>query len=362
MPVFVPAAARVRQELAVAIVEGEGAIRKLIGKKILPDFPINRRTAHLIKATLADTLGLRILTDKYIRSPGTKFERAVAKFGDDTMTVTLRGMEIVVPNEAELDYAGYLNIESFFCNRFGQNSALTQENLIQAAIFSTANFGSATNSIVAYTAANATYAAFVAGTGMNPIADIIAATRRVKAKGEQPDTVAMSGPVYERVRQSFAFLQYVKGIWSAQREATVTDLLGALAEFGITQILIGDGYYNTAADGATPSLTQIWSNTYIWVGKSGEAFGAPKNTNEGAAPDSLAIPTLQGVGANIYWEGYTPGGKISVDETQMTFEGGNYVESYPDLSVDSMIIRVKLSAQPYIGNPRAGDLVATQYS
>lgn len=349
MPVFVPAAARVRQELAVAIVEGEGAVKKLIGKKILPDFPINRRTAHLIKATLADTLGLRILTDKYIRSPGTKFERAVAKFGDDTMTVTLRGMEIVVPNEAELDYAGYLDIESFFCARFGQNSALTQEYLIQAAIFSTANFGSATNSAVAYTLANLATISF--------ISDIIAAIRRVKAKGEQPDTVAMSGPVYERIRQAATVQGYVAGTLRPGMEADLNTILMALREYGITQILVGDGYYNTAADGATPSLTQIWSNTYIWIGKGGEAFGSPKDVNEG-----LAIPSLQGVGANIYWEGYTPGGKISVDENQMTFEGGNYVESYPDLSVDSMIIRVKLSAQPYIGNARAGDLLATQYS
>jgi len=353
MPVFVPSAARVRQELAVAIVEGEGAVKKLIGKKILPDFPINKRTAHLIKATLADTLGLRILTDKYVRAPGTKFERAVAKFGDDTMTVTLRGLEIVVPNETELDLAGFLDVESFFCARFGQTSALTQENLIAAAIFSTATFGSATNSTVAYTVANLATISF--------ISDIIAATRRVKAKGEQPDTVVMSGPVYERIRQAATVQGYVAGTLKPGMEADSTTILGALREYGITQLLIGDGYYNTAADGATPVLTQIWSNTYIWVGKAGESFGAPKNVDE-VALDGVGVPTLQGVGANIYWEGYTPGGKIATDESQMTFEGGNYVESYPDLTIDSMIVRVKTSAQPYIGNSRAGDLIATQYS
>ncbi len=353
MPVFVPSAARVRQELAVAIVEGEGAVRGLIGKKVLPDFPVNRRTAHLIKATLADTLGLRILTDKYIRAPGTKFERAVAKFGDDTLTVTLRGLEIVVPNETELDLAGFLDVESFFCARFGQTSALTQENLIAASIFSTANFGSATNSAVAYTVANSATNSF--------IADVIAAVRRVRAKGEQPDTVVMSGPVYERIRQAATVQGYVAGTLKPGMEADMTTILGALREYGITQVLKGDGYYNAAADGATPSLSQIWNNTYIWVGKAGESFGAQKVADE-VALDGVGVPTLQGVGANIYWEGYTPGGKLSVDENQMTFEGGNYVESYPDLSVDSMIVRVKTSAQPYIGNSRAGDLIATQYT
>lgn len=353
MPVFVPAAARVREELAVAIVEGEGAVTGLIGKSILPDFPVNRRTAHLIKATLADTLGLRILTDKYIRAPGTKFERAVAKFGDDTMTVTLRGLEIVVPNETELDLAGFLDVESFFCARFGQTSALTQENLIQAAIFNTSTFGSATNSATAYTVANLAT--------MTPIADLIASTRRVKAKGERPNTIVMSGPVYERIRQSLTLQGYVAGTLKPGSEADVNTILMAMREYGIEQILVGDGYYNTAADGAAPVLTQIWSNTYIWVGKAGKTFGMPPK-GDAMQLEGVGVPTLQGVGANIYWEGYTPGGKISTDENQMTFEGGNYVESYPDLTIDSMVVRVKTSAQPYIGNARAGDLIATQYS
>lgn len=353
MPVFVPAAARVRQELAVAIVEGQGAVKKLIGKKILPDFPVNRRTAHLIKATLADTLGLRILTDKYVRAPGTKFERVVAKFGDDTMTVTLRGVEIVIPNETQLDLAGFLDTESFFCSRFGQTSALTQENLIAAAIFNATTFGAGTNSTTAYTVANLAT--------MVPIADIIASTRRVKVKGEQPNTVVMSGPVYERIRQALTLQAYVAGTLKAGTEADINTILMALREFGITQVLIGDGYYNTAADGATPSLSQIWSNTYIWVGCAGEAFAVGDKGDE-VALEGTGVPTLQGVGANIFWEGYTPGGVISTDKESMTFAGGNYVETYPDLTIDSMIARVKVSAQPYIGNARGGDLIATQFA
>lgn len=353
MAVLVPAAARIRQELAEAIVEGEGSVMGLIGKKILPDFPVTRRTAHLIKASLADTLGLRILTDKFIRSPGTKFERAVAKFGDDTLTVTLRGMEIVVPNETEMDLAGFLDVESFFCARFGQTSALTQEFLIQSAIFNTTNFGAATNSLVAYTFANLAT--------MNPVQDIIASIRRIRAKGEQPNTVAMSGPVWDRVRTCGTTLQFVRGTFNAIAEVTVDAFTSALASWGIKQVLIGEGYYNTAADGATPVLTPLWSNTYLWVGKAGQAFGMPPK-GEDMPLEGLGVPTLQGVGANIYWEGYTPGGKIATDENQITFEGGNYVESYPQLDIDSMIVRVKLSAQPYIGNARAGDLIATQYA
>lgn len=354
MPVFSTSSALPRQELALAIIEGEGAVENLIGEKILPPFPINKRTAHLIKATIANSQALRVIDDaKFIHAPGTKFERMVATFGDDTLTVDLRGQEIVVPNEVSLDYAQFLDVEAFYAGRFGQTSALTKEKLIAAQIFSTGNFGAATNSGVAYTAANRDVQG---ASGMNPIQDIIAATRRIKAKGERPDTVAMSGPVYERVLTCQNTLQFCRGLYGAILEVTPDMLLAALKPYGITQILVGDSYYNNAADQATTSLSQIWSNTYIWVGKAGKASaGAESSTG-------INVPQLAGVGANIYWEDYEQGGVVKSSDLSLKFAGGNYVESYPDLTIDSMIVRVKMSNRPYLGNTRGGDLIATQYS
>lgn len=347
MPVFTVSSARPRQELAMAIVEGQNSVDNLIGDKILPQFPITRRTAHIIKATLADTLGLRIIADaKFIHAPGTKFERAVAKFGDDTLSVTLRGEEIVVPNEVKLDYAEYLDVEAFWVARWGQTAALTNEYLDAAAIFNTTTFGSATNSAVAYTTANLATISF--------FADVIASIRRVKAKGEVPDTVVMSGPVFERIRQAATVQAYAAGTLRPGMEANLNTIQMALAEYGIKQVLVGDSYYNTAADGATPSLSQIWSNTYIWVGRAGNGGGS-------ADTSGVSVPSLGGVGANVYWDGYV-GGIPSTDVNATPFAGGNYVESYPDLSIDSMIVRVKMSNLPYVGNARAGDLIATQYS
>jgi hypothetical protein len=350
MPVFTASSARPRQELAMAIVEGENAVSDLIGEQILPAFPINRRTAHIIKATLADSQALRVIDDdKFIHAPGTRFERVVAKFGDATMDVTLRGQEIVVPNEVQLDYTGYLEIESFFAGRFGQTSALTKEKLIAASVFNTANtaLGSATNSTVAYTVANLATISF--------IADVIASIRRLKALGERPDFVAMSGPVFERIRQAATVQSYASGTLKSGSEATLNTIKAALAEYGIKDVFVGDSYYNNAIDGATPSLTQVWSNTFIAVGKRGIA-------STGSQTDGIGVPTLGGLGASVFWEGYGPGGVPTSDSTDLnTFSGGNYVESYPDLTIDSMIVRVKMSTKPFIGNTRCLDLIATQY-
>lgn len=348
MPVFTSSATRPRQELALAIVEGERQADGFIGEKILPGYGVDKRNAHVIKATLADTNGMRSIgADKYIHAPGTKFERMTAKLGDDSFSVTLRGLEVVIPIEAELDYADYLSLEQLFMNRFGQDTfPTTKEALISAAIFNTTNFGSATNSAVAYTAANLAT--------MTPIADIVASIRRVRAKGEIPDTVVMSGPVFERIRNSTDLRNYITGTQGAGAQVTVNSLQQALADYGIRQVLVGDAYQNTAEDGATPALTQLWSNTYIWVGKSGRV-GAPAND------EAFGVPTISGGGALIYWNSYQMGGKPGI-ENSMTFEGGGYVESYPQPDIDSEVVRVKMSHQPYIASGRIGDLVATQYA
>jgi hypothetical protein len=349
MPVFSVTSARPRQELSLAIVEGEGQVPGLIWDQMLPEFPINRRTAHIIKATIQDSAGLRqIAGAKYLRAPGTKFERLVAKFGDDLLTVALRGVEIVVPNEVELDYDGFLDVENFFAARFGREmAALTKEFLAQGALFNTATFGAATNSTVAYTAANL-------GT-IDVIGDLIASTRRLKAKGEPPPyTAVMSGTVFERVRQATKTISFVAGQLVPGYQASLDKVTTALAEFGITSIATGDSYINTAADGATPALSAIWPNTFIFVGRPGMAIKTGK--------EGVSVPQLGGIGATVYWEGFSPGGVPSTDKDSTSFEGGNYVESYPDISIDSMVLRLKMSSFPYIGNPRAGDLIATQYA
>lgn len=352
MPANSTASALPVEQLALAVVEGEMQVGGLIGEKILGPLPITWRNAALVKATLADSLGLRQISDaKYLHAPGALFSRLTATLSSTTLTVTPRGVELQVPNEVILDYRNRFDALAFYSARFGNEiSGLTKEVLIAAQIFSTGNFGSATNSTVAYTVALSSTCSF--------IADVIASTRRLKAKGEAPPYVAvMSGPVYERVRLAATVQAYTVGTLSPGEQATKEMILASLREYGVTELLIGDAYYNGTADQASlasTALTQVWSNTYIWVGK-------PGNIANGNA-DGVSVPLLTGVGANVYWEGYMSGGVPSADKDAFNFAGGNYIETYPDLPTDSEIIRIKMSQKPTITNARGGDLIATQYS
>lgn len=351
MPVFSTTASIPRQELNYAVVQGQGAVRNLIGDKWMPGFPITRRVAHLIEATIANSNGLRTIDDdKFIHAPGTVFQRMIATFGDRTLTVTLRGVEIVIPMEVQKDYNGYLDMEAFEVGRFGQTQALTNEKLIAAQIFNTSNTGpgSATNSTVAYTLANLSTLSF--------FSDVIASTRRIKARGELADTVSMSGPVYERIRQAATVQAYAAGTLRPGMQADVNTILMALREYGITQVLIGDSYTNTAAGNATASLSQVWSNTYVAVGQAGTLGG-------NADAEGLGVPQIGGIGINTYWEGFGAGGVPTMDVTaENRFSSGVFIESYPQFNINSQVIRLNMSQKPTATNINCLDLIATQYS
>tara|TARA_R110000868_G_scaffold104347_3_gene287400 strand:- start:1340 stop:2401 length:1062 start_codon:yes stop_codon:yes gene_type:complete len=353
MPAYLTNGVGPRQELGLAIVEGEGSMKGLIGDKLLGPLGISYRNAHLVKATLAGSLGLRhIAHDKYVRAMGTKFHRLTATFGEATLTVTPRGVEISVPRELMADYNKNFDVLGFFAGRFGSElGPITKEYLIASATVgsgSTYIAGSATNSTVAYTAALLSTNSF--------IADVIASVRRVKANGEVPDTVVMSGPVAERIRQAATVQAYAAGTLKAGQEATWTMIGSALKEFGIEQVLIGDTYYNNAADGDTPSLSQVWGNTYILVCRAGRT--------QASTAEGVLTPSLSGIGANVFWEGFDSQGTPSLDKEALDFQGagGFFVEVYPSKETKSEIIRIEMSHKPTITNTRAGDLIATQYS
>lgn len=315
-----------RQEIAAVIREGRNVNRGNIGLQVMPFFGIDKRNGHLMKATIANAELLRIM-DKIVE-PGANIERITLSFTDTTLTLALRKEEVKIPDEVELDYADYFSTEAFAAQTGADKLELTHEYLVAAALFNTTTFGAATNSSVAYTEANIATIA--------PVSDILASIERVQAKGEQPDTVVIPQDVFRRIRRSADMLNFVRGSTAAKIEVTTNTLQAAFADEGITQVLIGRSRYNNAARGATPSLVRIWSNSYIWVGASG---------NNIANEDGIS--TVDGVGATLFWKPY----------------GGPWeVQTYREEAVESNIVRCKTSITPYVANSRAGDLIGTQYS
>jgi len=331
MPVYTNSTARPRQELAAVIREGQGINRLNIHSQILPTLPVNKRTVHLVKAKIANTQLARILDDFLLTAPGANVERITATLNDDSFSIGIRKREVQIPDEAEMDYADYLSLESLFSQQAGEAVELTTEYLTALAIMNATTFGAGTNSAVAYTEANIATIDFVR--------DVYDAIERGIDKGEIYNTVVISSQVYKRIRRATLVKNFVTGQLGLGFEVNQANLQKCFADVGIEKVLIGGSFYNSAADGATPSMSRIWGNTYVWVGA----------TSSQASADVDGIASIQGVGVNAYWENYTP-------------NDGYGVDTYREEKTESNIVRAKTSKAPYIANANAGTLITTQYT
>lgn len=332
MPAYTNATARPRQELGAIVREGEGINRLNIHSRILPAMAVNKRTVHLVKAKVANTQLARILDDYFITAPGADIERMTATLNDDSFTVSIRKREIQIPDETEMDYAEYLSVESLFAQQAAESVELTTEYLTALAIQNATTFGAGTNSIVAYTSANLATIDF--------FGDIVAATERGFDKAEMYNTIVLSRQVYNRIRQSTLLKNYVVSQLGKGYEVNESNLQLAFADLGITKVLVGNSIYNTAGDGATPVMSRIWNNTYVWVGHTAD-------TATGTGEQGFS--TISGVGVNAFWDLYTP-------------NGGYGVDTYREERTESNIVRGKTSKAPYIANANKGTLITTQYA
>lgn len=318
-----------RQDLSVVVRQGQGMNKLNIGTKIFPRFGVNRMNGFLVKLGVAGMEMLRIM-DKIVE-PGGDIERITLEFDGQTFTLAIRKEEAAVPDERKLEYDDYFPVEAAVAQVLENKMELTHEYLSSVALFNTTTFGAATNSAVAYTEA------LIAT--MNPIRDIQDSIQRVKDKGEVPNTVVIPDRVFARMRRATLVQNFLVGQLGAGKEVTVNAIKTALADEGIEEVLIGGSSYNNAAHKATPSLTKIWPNTYIWVGRTDTGFTAGDDEWEG-------VESVQGVGATLYWEEY----------------GARETETYRDEPREQNVIRGKTSEVPYVANANAGDLIATQYA
>lgn len=336
MPAYTNSTAIGRDQIAGVIQGGVGLNKQLIYKDVLPPFGVNRRTAQMITASIAATNSQRILSDPFIRQPGAVFERYNMTFGESTFTVAQRGWEIVIPDEVEMDLSMYFSVEALAAANAVDAIELTNEYLTGLAMQATANFGSGTAAIVAYTAANLAT--------INFPQDVLLSIERIRNKGEMANTIIIPELVMNLVMQATLTRNFVyqQTGFSPVAGAAITAevLVKAFQPWGITKVLVGRARYNVATDqNTTLNFTKCWLTTYITVCKTGDSF----------LGNDSGISTVQGVGATVFWEKLTPG---------MVYG----VETYRAEDRKSNVVRTLTTAQPFIAQTNAGDLITTSYA
>lgn len=318
-------AAVLRADINVLVEEASMAVDYLIGTRVMPPFEVDEQAGQY--PVFKKAKGELLNNDVTERTPTGSYGRVRRTYENDTYNCVDRGLEEEVDDTYKRNVARYFSAETTAAKHVMQQVMLGHEVRVAAEITgsnATTNFGSATNSAVAYTEANIATIDFPQ--------DVFAAIERLNDNAEAPNTIVMSSTVFNRLRRATLTQNFVRGNRPTDSTLNVTPsaLAAAFAESGIEQILIGRARTNSAKKGQSYSASNVWGNTNVWVGKV-------------ASGDFMN----QGAGRTLVWNK----------------EGGLFVtESYREESKRSDIVRVRQNTAEKIIDGAAGTLIATQYA
>lgn len=319
------AGATIRGDINIKVEEAASADKHYIGTRVMPPVPVDLKSGTYPKLEIA---GAELMSaGSTIRTRSGSYGEVSRKWTTDTYDCIDRGLEEPVDDTDVRDMRRFFNLEMTAARLCLRNMQLDHEDRVATAIFNATTFGAGTNSAVAYTEANIATISFVA--------DVMAAIERLADNGQQADTIIIPSPVFNRVRRATPTVNFVTGSVSPGRGVTAETLAAAFADHGIRQVLIGRARKNTAKKGQAKSISQVWANTYIWVG----AVNASAGSVEGV--------TAGGAGFTLYWNQ----------------DGGLYTsETYRNEGRRSNMVRVRQNTAEKVVDATAGTLITTQYS
>lgn len=316
--------ATIRQDLNIKVEEAAAADKFFIAESVMPPMPVEAKSGTYPKLKLAEA---ELLTAaSAVRSRGGEYSKISRSWDTDTYDCVDRGLEEPVDDTDARDLARFFNVEAAAARLTLRNVRLAKELRVAQATMNTSNYGAATNSAVAYTEANIAT--------INFARDIGAAVERVNDNGHEANTIVLSSTVLERLKRSTLLQNFVRGsiVGQTQTPINAQSIAQAFADYGITQVLVGRGRYNSAKKGATYTASSIWGTSHVWVG-----FVNPNASN----------PMDGGAGFEFYWNA----------------EGGLYVtETYREEKKRSNMVRVRQNTTEKVTDATAGTLIATQWA
>lgn len=296
-----------------------------IGPKVLPPLPVSNRTGQY--PVIKKAAGNLLRNEAKPRGASADYGRITRAYETDTYTCIEYGFETAVDDSNRADVSRFFDLQATETRFAARQLQLAHELRVASAINDPATFSLST-SATAYTAAN--LASFDIGL------DIDLAKQEIQSRGENTSdlTVVMSLPVFLRARASTRLQNRIRGTISTDSQLVLNEQAMADA-LEVKQVLVGRATYDTSAQGAaTSTLSNIWSNSYIWVG----------NVASGGSADGFFNGS---VGHTLFW-----------NEDASIFQ----VESYREERIRSEIIRARHNVTEKIVLAPAAQLLVTQYS
>jgi hypothetical protein len=306
-----------RHDINAVVIQAAKSATQFIGLQVMPEFSTDAATGIYPKIRLAKGAVLK-KSDDTKRAANGSYNEVTRSYEYDTYDCVDRGLEERIDDALAKRVKRYFDAESVTAQLILMDIMRGHESRVATTIQNPANFNS-TNASVAYTEANVATIDFQTDLGN--------ALERLQLKGVEANTLVLTLKLWNRLRRCSRLQTFLYGNLPSgnQRIIRPDDLK---EPFGLSNILIATASYDSAKRGqANPSLSTIWSDSYVWVG----------NVQSGALETG-------GAGRTMVW---------TEDSDLFT------TETYRDEKRRSDMVRVRHNTAEKVIDETAGELIAT---
>lgn len=322
MPTSATSLATLRPDLAASFeafdLEAEKA--GYIARKVLPTVDVASQAGNFGKIPLEQLLQQRDTK----RAPGSGYSRGNFTFDDSTYACKENGAEEPIDDREAKMYAEYFDAETVATKRAYNAVLANAEKRVADAIFNTSTWTGASLTTDVSSVPWATIAT------AKPLTNVEAAVQKVyDGSGLWPNALVVNKKVFRNLRNTPEVIDRIASSGAGDRNlASDVTLQMLAAAFDLDYIIVAGGSLNSAKEGQTASVSQIWSSTYAMVCRvaTGSDFREPC------------------IGRTFHWG--ADGSSID-----------GAIESYRDENVRANIIRVRHDVDEVVLYAQAGHLL-----
>ena len=325
-----PTSAINRFDLSLSYAEfnAEANRRGFVGLKALPAIGVGKDHATFSKMPAAAFLAP---IEDTVRAPKGGYRRDDFEWETDSYATEDHGVEEVLDDRTIRMYGSEIRAETIHRNRAINRVLMAFENAIAAAVFNTGTW-------TGDSLTSAATAKWDVPASAVPVDDLLAATEAVEATcGETPNTLIITKLALRKARRTEQFIGELK--YSGKDDPKDLGAIeGLRTYFQLSNILVANGFKNTADKGADATLSRLWNTTMAMVCHV---------SNSGDIEDPT--PT---VGWTVMWNEEN----ASIPGAEDT-EPGLIMEEYREENVRGSILRARMDRGIKILHPEAGHLI-----
>lgn len=289
-----------------------------IGDRVLPVFEVPLQAGNSGRIPLEQWLQ----DNDTLRNNSGAYNRISWKFSPDTYSCVEHGLEGPVDARTRAMYAEYFDATVVTAAMLRDRVLRAREQRIAAAVFNATTFTSQKTTITNEWDSNHTSNAV-------PIQDVQTARLAVYSRtGLWPNALIINRKVFQNLRLLDSIIEAIvsSGAGNPAKQTDITEaMLSAVFDL---EVIVAGGSQNTANEGQTAAISQIWSDEYAMVAKIAKS----RNYQE---------PCL---GRTFHWnaDGSTPAGTI---------------ESYDEPAVRGEVFRVRMDSDEKLIYPECAQLL-----